>query len=149
MTESPSIIDASKIRVQLLNKENYYIWSNKLELILRGKGLWEIVNGTELAPATESTSESSTTTATVNSKKFQQRKGRALTTILFNVEDFCLSHVTGDREPKVFWDKLKSMYKSTSEANVDTYLSRDQAINMEPSESVMAYVSKLPELENE
>lgn len=40
------------------------------------------------------------------------------------------------------------MYKSTSEANVDAYLSKYQSINTETSETVMSYASKLRELEN-
>lgn len=157
MSESSSIIDASKVRVQLLNVENDYIWSNKLELILRGKSLLEIVTGDEKPPFTDSVSETtaseqgepvaSTTDPTV-AKKYQQRKDTALTTFLLTNEDTCFSDVIGDREPKEVWDKLKAMYISSSEANVDAYLSRYQSIYMETSETIMSYVSKLRELEN-
>lgn len=40
------------------------------------------------------------------------------------------------------------MFKCTSEANVDEYLPRYKSIEMESSETVMSYVSKLLELEN-
>lgn len=107
--EFSSIIDYSKLRVPLLKEENYYIWSKKIELILRGKALSEIVTGEENSPSTtDSTSESgkhstSTAVSTV-AQKYQQRKDTALMKILLTIEDTCLSHVIGDLEPNVVWD---------------------------------------------
>lgn len=103
MTETSSIIDASKYRVQLLNEENYYICSNKLELILRGKGLWRILTGEETwqleATSVEVLNEESPEQTTLNTtrtvpsesfievRKFERRKDTALTTILLTIED--------------------------------------------------------------
>lgn len=40
-------IDTSRCYVQPLCPENYNIWSNKMEIISRGKVLWELVSGDE------------------------------------------------------------------------------------------------------
>lgn len=77
-----------------------------------------------------------------------QRVKKQLTKIFLTNEDTCLSHVIGDRESKNVLNKLKCMYKSASEATVDSYLSRHQSINMDISETVMSYVNNLRELEN-
>lgn len=35
--------DLSKFRVKLLNATKYFAWSNDMEIIFRGKGLWKFV----------------------------------------------------------------------------------------------------------
>lgn len=37
-------------RIPMLNDSYYYLWYRKVELVLRSKGLFSIVNGTEKKP---------------------------------------------------------------------------------------------------
>lgn len=165
MTEPTCTIDVSKFRVQLFNEENYYIWSNQLELILRGEELWIVVTRDETAPSTKATvgqstgrteretAPNATTTApSVTSTeliKFQQRKYTALKTVLLKIEDSSLSYVIADRELKMVWNKLNAMHKSTSAAIVDAYLSKYQELSKEASETVMEYINSLRDLEKQ
>lgn len=86
-----------------------------MELVLRGKGLWEIGTGDEIFPA-----EPGTTTENLN--KFNRRRDVAVTTILLTIEDTCSASVINLRDPKVIWDTLKDTFQTTSKASIDTYL---------------------------
>lgn len=44
-------VDIARHKIRPLNTVNYSIWSKKMQLLLRGKGLWCIVCGKETAPA--------------------------------------------------------------------------------------------------
>lgn len=72
------------------------MWSNKLELILRGKGLWAIVDDTETDR--EDASEAEKT-------KFRQRMDSATTTIMLTIEDNFLSSVITERDPGIIWSR--------------------------------------------
>lgn len=39
-------VDAFKMNVGALKITNYYSWSNELEVVLRGKGIWKFVDPT-------------------------------------------------------------------------------------------------------
>ena len=132
-------VDTSRYHIKALTAENYYMWSNKMEIVLRGKGLWGIVNGNETLPAAAS--------AEVQSK-FEQRCDVAVTNLLLSIDDSCLSAVISLRDPKEIWHTLKDMFKSTAEASIDAYLSQYQNMKMRTSEKVMQYVNRLRELEN-
>lgn len=71
-----------------------------------------------------------------------------MTAIILIIEGTYLSSIIGDQEPKTVCDELKSMYKLTSEARVDRYLSKYHGLRMEQSKTVMSYVNILRELEN-
>lgn len=75
-------VDTSRYRVQPLSSDNYFLWSRKMEIILRSKGLWNIVSGTELEP-----------TADEEKPKYQRRKDVALTNLLLTIDDYCLAPV--------------------------------------------------------
>ncbi len=65
-------------------------WSNKIELVLRGKGLWKLVTGDEQEPVAGDESEIA---------KFAKRRDVAVTTILLSIEESCLSPVMNLRDP--------------------------------------------------
>ena len=52
----------TSLKIEQLHSQNYYMWSNEMEILLRGKGLWEFVEGTAVEPVDE------------NGKKMHQRK---------------------------------------------------------------------------
>ena len=50
---SESRFDIARHRIQSLNASNYSIWSKKMQLLLKGKGLWGLVSGDEIEPPLE------------------------------------------------------------------------------------------------
>lgn len=51
--EPESTVDTSKFHIAKLNATNYFLWSKKIEIVLRGKGLWDVVFGKETRPTAE------------------------------------------------------------------------------------------------
>ena len=129
-------IDLGKFKLPLLTTTNYYIWSRKMGLVLRSKGLWGIVNGNEKKP-----------TVAAEIPKFEQRSDIALSTILLLVHDSYVAPVMDMTDPKTVWDTLKSQYQSVSEANRDALLEKYQSTKMKPNEKVLEFRARLSEIE--
>ena len=137
---SEARVDTSRYRIKPLSTTNYYSWSNKIELVLRGKGLWKLVTGDEQEPAAGDESVIA---------KFARRRDVAVTTILLSIEESCLSPVMNLRDPIEIWRTLRETFQSVSEASIDAYLSRYQNLKMKGSEGVMDYVNRLKMVENQ
>ena len=111
-----------------------------MQLLLRGKGLWYIVSGTERAPP-----ESDAT----GISKYVHRKDVALTDIILSIEDSCSHAVINMEDPALVWEKLQAMYKGVSDACIDTYLEKLQCLKMDEDEKIMEYVNRLVSVEND
>lgn len=106
-------------------------------MVLRGKGLWNIVEGTEQEP--QELSEKAL---------FARRKDIALTNIILTIDDTCNAAVITLRDPKEVWDKLGSMYRKVLDARIDAPLVHLQKVKMHSSERIMEYVNRITEIEN-
>lgn len=137
MTDLPDTVDTSRYQVERLNATNYFLWSRKIELVLRGKGLWGFISGDEDEPTTET-----------EKAKYLRRKDMALSNLLLTIEDACSASVIDLREPKAVWEELKTIYQAVSTASVDSFLTQYQGMKMCPKEKVVEYVNRLTQLEN-
>ena len=113
-------VGVRKYQVEPLNSGNYYIWSRKIELVLRWKGLWTIVTGEEEEPERDSK----------DLRSFRQRKDQALSTILMAIEDSYSAMVIDMRDPEELWEVLRTSYKAVSEAAVDAYFTQYEAVKL-------------------
>ena len=115
VSDNDDQVEVDQFWIQNLSTSNYFLWSRKIEIVLRGKGLWKIVSGEEIGP--------DTSTATGEEmEKFYQRRDRALTTLLFTIDDACSASVISLRNPKEIWDTLKARYETISQASIDALL---------------------------
>ena len=134
------MVDIVRHKIQPVNTTNYSISSKKLQLLLRGKGLWDTVIGQDVFPASGSPD---------TQRRFQQRADLALTDILLSIEDNCSHSVITMDDPRLVWEKLQDMYKGVSDACIDTYLVKLQGLRMHGDEKVMAFVNRLVKLESD
>lgn len=130
-------IDTNRYKVPVLTADNYYIWSHKMELLLRGRRLWDIADGSEQEP------EESSAHA-----RYIRRRDIALTNIVFSIDDRCNAAVITLREPHAVWKKLSTMYEKVLEARFDALMSLLQKTKMRSDERMMGYVNCITELEN-
>lgn len=91
-----SPLEVSKLWLPLLNSDNYFMWCRKLELVLRGKGLWQIASEEEGEPSRESE----------NWKSLCRRKDIALSTVLLLVDESCIAQVIDKKDPCKVWKEL-------------------------------------------
>lgn len=113
-----------------------------MQLLLRGKGLLNIACGKETAPAENENQGEELV-------KYTSRRDVALTDILLPIEDNCSLAVVSLEDPKNVWDKHVEMYRSLSDACVDSYVVKLQNLQMKDDDKVMTYVNRLTEIENE
>ena len=141
MAEDSSFIglELGKFRIPLLTSQNYFLWSRKLQLVLRSKGLWPIVNGTEKKPSEGDEAI----------KKFDQRSDIALSTILLLVHDSYVSPVIYLSDPKDVWNTLAKQYKSVSQASRDALLEKYQNLKMKSDETILQFRARLSQLESQ
>lgn len=133
-------VDIALQKIQPLSSTNYSVWSKKLKLLLRGKGLWTIVTGIErLPPETDSSAF----------LLYTQRKDVALTDVILYIEDKCSHTVINLDGPHLVREKLQEMYKGVSDACINTCLERLQNMKMEEDGKAMEYVNRLVEIEND
>ena len=130
--------DLSKFRVDKLNTTNYFLWSNMIEVYLRGRGLWGYVDGTTVAPAAGADDRAA----------HEQKCDQAISIILLSIQQECLAPVISMRNPQMIWTTLKDMFESSSQANFDALLVQYQQLTMHESENVMQYVNRVVEMEN-
>lgn len=125
--------DPFRMRIQSLNAHNYFVWSNEMEILLRGKGLWRYVSD-ENAPM-----------ETMSSNK----KDLALAYLMMSIDASCKGTVMTLRDPFEVWQKLKKSYQAVSEAAIDGKLTKLQQIRMGVNEAVIKYSNRIENLVNE
>ena len=127
--------DPFRMRVQSLNAHNYYVWSNEMEILLRGKGLWQFV--CEPDASDDGSNENS------------RKRDLALAYLMMSIDASCKGSVMTLRNPFEVWQKLKASYQAVSEAAIDAKLTKLQQMRMDPEEPVMKYTNKIENLVNE
>jgi len=93
--------------IPLKGATNYQTWKVQVRMALIRENLWHIVNGTEQAPAPDSSDYS----------KFSARRDKALATIVLTLDPE-LIYLIGDAEdPIKVWKELENTYQKKSVAN--------------------------------
>ena len=99
-------------------------------------GLWNIVNGTETAPAGGDEDRR---------RKFAARKDRALPTIVLSIEPSLL-HLIGDPEdPIVVWKKLADQFQKKTWANKLELRCKLHALRLRDGDSVQEHIKAMTE----
>ena len=111
-----------------------------MKLLLRGKGLSNILNGTEKPP-----SQGGAAAVSV----YMQRKDVALTDIILSIEENCSHAVINLEDLQTAWKTLEDMYKGVSDACEDRYLEMLHSFQMMEEEKVVAYFKRLVALEDQ
>ena len=109
-----------------------------MEVLLRGKALWEIITGDETEPRGDEAAL----------KQFKIRKDRATTCLLMSIEERCLPSVISLRDPRTIWLRLEETYQKISRASIDAYLLQYQELRMATGEKIMEFVNRLQDVEN-
>lgn len=141
-----SQLPTNRFQVDLLTADNYFIWSNDLEILLRGKGLWGYVNGDITDPIDLSNNEGG---VSADRAKFKQKMDLALANIFMTINASCKASVITLRDPKEVWDKLKEMYQTVSETAIDAKLMKFQQMEMTKGETVIEFANRIESIVNE
>jgi gag-polypeptide of LTR copia-type len=87
-----------------LDYDNYSIWSFKVEVILKSRGLWHLVDGTEVAPTEESTAL----------ERWEMRDACARLQFLINIQDRWVWIFKQATTAKEIWTALQEHFRPES-----------------------------------
>ena len=136
--------------ITLLNKDNYYARSCKVEGALIALDLWDVVSGERTAPIvraalrnaekTTTVNQGSITTKTAELKIFQKDSKQAASYLLNMISDNQLFHVKPIRtDPVAMWKRLKDTFERTTEMTDEA--ARMQLLNFQHIETETAHLT--------
>jgi hypothetical protein len=103
--ESARVIDK-------FNGENFNLWKFKMEMVLASMDLWEIVDGSEEAPPSDSDPKVI--------KEYQRRAKTAMSTIAINLVDSQFHHIKRCKGPVEAWKTLVETIGSEEKLHIQS-----------------------------
>nr|CAH7749544.1 unnamed protein product [Callosobruchus chinensis] len=119
-----------------LSGENWVTWKFQTTVILRGRGLLEIVTGEKLKPTGD------------EAEKWCKDDAKAQEIIVARLENGPITHILSCETSKDMWSKLKSVYDKESVVSVHLLQQEFFMMNFNNSDSVSTYISQLEELKS-
>ena len=137
-----------------LNDSNYLRWKYDVEIALRSKGLWSIVDGSRVEPENQprlfgdqgaSYSRVSTSSSNValsaDQIAFTEDNFKALKVIADSVSDKNHQYILNTLSTKDAWSRVIKMHENATELNVNVLMRQYHSLPFEQDTS--AYMSKL------
>ena len=92
----------SKMGLGKLNGDNYHSWKFNVKMLLIGKDLWEVVDGTEVLGEDAGDAEK---------KLFKKRDNQALSIVCLSVQPNLQIYVRNCKSSKEAWDSLSNHFE--------------------------------------
>ncbi|KAH7431129.1 hypothetical protein KP509_08G031100 [Ceratopteris richardii] len=96
-----------------MNKDNYHIWSYRMENFLMGKGLWGLVNGEDECPELP---ENPNAEEQKEYKTWIEKSRKVLHWISICILESLIPHIMKASTPKEAWDIIHKIYGTSTEA---------------------------------
>lgn len=136
--------DVFRDRITPLVTDNYYGWSNDMEVNLKEIGLWRFVetpygDRSLTKNVTTSTDEQTSERAAIEKQHAEnlQRRDLAVAYILTSIEPICKEIVPKVRCPTTAWSILKVSFQAVSKAAIDEKPLKLQTIRLQKREEIV------------
>jgi hypothetical protein len=124
-----------------LDYDNYSIWSFKVEVILKSRGLWHLVDGTEVAPPTLPPTERSAL------ERWEMRDACARLQFLTNIHDRWVWIFKQATTAKEIWTALQEHFRPESQFKKSLAMRRFTSAKLtEEVANIPAHVQRMGEL---
>ena len=131
--------------IEKLNGTNYQSWKYNIKLVLMGRGLFSIVDGTEKAP--EIKEEDKDKPESVKElKEWRLRSDKAYTTIALNIEKSLQVHISRTTDAHKAWDILSKQFEVVSVSQIVRLFRRFYAAEMKEEEDLQTFITKMTSL---
>ena len=127
------------VAVTPLNGSNYETWKVQCKMALLKEGLWNIVNGTEVAPEDTDAGYS----------KLVGRSDKALAIVDLSVDPTLLYLIGEPTDPKAVWVKLANQFQKKMWANKLEMRRKLHSMRMREGDSVQGHIRQMTEVFNE
>ena len=121
-------------RVEKLTADNYINWKFQMQMLLIGKNLWEIVEGTEILPDDANQQQRT---------DFRKRSNKALSLICLSVSTSLSFYVRGAKSGKEAWDCLQNHFEEKTLSRKVALHTKLFAIKFDGTVSMAEHVNKI------
>jgi gag-polypeptide of LTR copia-type len=118
-----------------LNYDNYSLWSFKVKTILESRGLWQLVDGTEIAPTEEPAL-----------KRWKMRDASARLQFMANIPDKWLWIFKPAASMSEAWITLQEHFKPDSQFKRSLLMRKFQSMKLSEGDDVSSHVQRMGEL---
>ena len=129
----------TKVQIEKLNRDNYFIWSTQISLVLESKGLWNHVTGRARMPE-EGNAEQII--------KFHAQERLAIAEIMLNIGPIKFAAVANLQTLREVWNSLRNTHRSQCMAQQSELRRKLLYLKKEDSESIEEFVNKICDIEN-
>ncbi|HVX00073.1 MAG TPA: hypothetical protein VHA52_06550 [Candidatus Babeliaceae bacterium] len=132
---------SSLYAIDKLNSSNFSAWKFRMQMILIDRGLWEMVDGSQVEPVSSDTAESRLKYA-----EWKKKDNTALAQIALTVSTNELAHIKGVKSAREAWLKICNVFEAKGlDANV---FLRRKFFNTKfnPNDSMQAHINYVREL---
>lgn len=125
--------------IERLDGSNYSAWSWKLKILMRERGLWGVIDGSEVVEMDEEGHPKNATR--VESMKVKEAK--AYMTICMALGDAAIAQVRDTETAKQVWEVLKKTYEATGFSSILTLHRQLSAVKMTEGDSMAGHIDKI------
>jgi len=140
MCTDDKIAESAAITIKKFDGTDYKSWSLEIEILLKQKQVFGIVDGTEEAPDAKDGTEF---------KAWKKQHRIARSTILLAMERSLQQQYGVQKDAKTLWDQLKEDYKSKVKLNVWALRDEMSAVRLSDCENVQEYAWKIQSYVND
>ena len=130
--------ETPRIVVDKFNGENFSLFKFKMEMILDEKDLWDLVEGTEIAPPTGSDEKLILA--------FKKRERTAFRILCTHLVDAQLQHVKSCKGAAEAWKTLRGIHETKGLANILFLRRKFFTIKMQESDDLLQHINKVKTL---
>ena len=126
----------ARSNVVALNGNNFPTWKIQIRMLLMKQGVWKIVSGAEAPPDENNI---------VAMSKFNDRKDKALSTIVLAVEPSLLYLLGDPEDPVIVWKKLCDQFQKKTWSNKLVLRRKLMSLKPKENESIQCYMKEMVE----
>ena len=124
--------------VDKFNGDNFSLWKFKMEMVLASKELWDIVEGSEVAPPSSVDEK--------DKKAYDKRVKTAFAIIATNLVDKEMAHIKHCKGPAEAWKTLCNIHETKSLSNILFLRRKFFTIKMQEGDVMLDHINKVKSL---
>lgn len=124
--------------IKLEGSKNWNIWRFQTTVLLRGQGLFDIVNGTTIKPENGA-----------DRTRWETQDAKAQTLLVTRMSEDVMIHILSCETSAEIWRKLLSVYEQKSETSIHIVQQRFFQYKYEKGAEMSTFLSKIQEMQNQ
>lgn len=130
-------VQNNNFTIKLEGARNWNIWKFQTSVLLRGQGVYNIVDGTTVKPKDE-----------VQRNRWEAQDAKAQTLLVTRMSEEVMLHIISCETSASMWQKLLSVYEQKSETSIHIIQQRFFQFKYDENSDMSVFLSKIQEMQN-